>query len=71
MGNTIYEKFHFNEDTLIEMDEFEKEFLSNKIKKDVSKNSGLSSKDDVLLEDMNAFDEYLDSDWAEPFLSMA
>ena len=53
------------------MDEFEKEFLSNKIKKDVSKNSGLSSKDDVLLEDMNAFDEYLDSDWAEPFLSMA
>lgn len=60
----------FEADVLAEMDKFEKDFLSNRYKKDTSENKGPNYKDKIVEDDSRAFFEYLDSDYSEDFLNL-
>ncbi len=64
------EIYRFDADVLTEMDNFEKDFLSNQYKKDTSENKGPNYKNKIAEEDRSAFFEYLDSEYAKEFLNL-
>ncbi len=65
-----FEQYRFDEDALREMDNFKKDFMSNRYKKDTSENKGPNYKKMILLEDQKAFEEYLDDADSQDFLDL-
>lgn len=64
------ERYLFEPDVLEKMEEFEKDFLGNNYKKEISENKGPNYKEKMVHEDTNAFGEYLDSDYSNDFLNL-
>ena len=64
-------KYNFDAEVLEKMDQFAKDFLSNGYKKDVSVNNGPDYKNGIAQIDTEAFEEYLESDFAEEFLKLS
>lgn len=62
-----FEQYRFDEDALREMNNFKKDFMSNRYKKDTSENKGPNYKKTVLLDDQKAFEEYLDDADSQDF----
>ena len=52
------------------MNNFKKDFMSNRYKKDTSENKGPNYKKAVLLDDQKAFEEYLDDADSQDFLDL-
>lgn len=52
------------------MNNFKKDFMSNRYKKDTSENKGPNYKKTVLLDDQKAFEEYLDDADSQDFLDL-
>ena len=65
-----FEQYRFDEDALREMNNFKKDFMSNRYKKDMSENKGPNYKKAVLLDDQKAFEEYLDDADSQDFLDL-
>lgn len=65
-----FEQYKFDEDALREMDNFKKDFMSNRYKKDTSKNQGPNYKRAGLLDDQKAFEEYLEDADSQDFLDL-
>lgn len=65
-----FEQYRFDEDALREMNNFKKDFMSNRYKKDTSANKGPNYKKAVLLDDQKAFEEYLDDADSQDFLNL-
>lgn len=68
--STQFEQYRFDDDALREMNNFKKDFMSNRYKKDTSENKGPNYKKSVLLEDQKAFEEYLDDADSQDFLEL-
>lgn len=65
-----FKQCRFDEETLCEMDNFKRDFLSNQYKKDKSENKGPNYREKVLLDDQKAFEEYLNDDDSKDFLNL-
>lgn len=63
-------QYKFDANTLREMDNFKKDFMSNCYKKYTSVNMGPNYKKTVLLDDQRAFEEYLDDADSQDFLNL-
>lgn len=64
-------KYHFEADVLEKMNEFERDFLGDSYKKDTSENKGPNYKEKMAQDDADAFEEYLESEYAEDFLKLS
>ncbi len=69
MGNQ-FQQYGFDKETLREMESFKKDFLSNQYKKDKSENKGPNYRENGLLDDQKAFEEYLDDVDSQDFLNL-
>lgn len=65
-----FRQYNFDINTLREMDNFKNDFLANQYKMDKSENNGPNYKENELLKDQKAFEEYLESDEAQDFLNL-
>ena len=68
--NNEFQQYRFDEDALREMDNFKRDFLSNRYKKDKSENKGPNYKQRILLDDQKAFEKYLDDADSQDFLNL-
>lgn len=69
MENQI-QQYTFDEEVLREMDNFKRDFLFNRYKKDTSENKGPNYKEIILIEDQKAFEEYLADPDSQDFLDL-
>lgn len=65
-----FRQYGFEENVLREMDNFKEDFLSNQYKKDTSGNKGPNYRENGLLSDSEAFEQYLNDEESHDFLDM-
>lgn len=65
-----FQQYRFDEDALLEMENFKRDFLSNQYHKDTSENQGPNYKEKVLSNDQKVFEEYLDDADSQDFLNL-
>lgn len=61
---------YFDDEVKTEMENFKRDFLANRFKKDQSVNQGPNYRTKLLHEDKQAFYEYLESDFAIDFINL-
>lgn len=66
----VYKDYQFEPEVVRKMDEFERDFLGNRYKKEMSENKGPNYKKKIALDDAEAFGEYLESDFSDAFLNL-
>ena len=63
-------RYRFDEDVVLEMEKFGKDFLANQYKKEISENTGPNYREKILEEDQRIFEEYFDDEDFQDFLNL-